>query len=177
MGEIKLNGLGYDTKPSYENNLRGLNAGYLNYSKTRLQGHPGLILSIEIDPIHPPVLFILWTKKCRTRPITYHSDCAAGNLKYHCGYSAHVILGETYQLDDIGNKDAHFELHDLYPEDDQQTAEIELRLCVGGNCQTCILKKENRKWITHEGVDEEAEQNNCGRVYNNLRGLMTSNDV
>ena len=40
MGEIKLNGLGYDTKPSYENNLKGLNAGYLNYSKTRLQGHP-----------------------------------------------------------------------------------------------------------------------------------------
>ena len=114
---------------------------------------------------------------CRTRPITYHSDCAAGNLKYHCGYSAHVILGETYQLDDIGNKDAHFELHDLYPEDDQQTAEIELRLCVGGNCQTCMLKKENRKWITHEGVDEKAEQNDCGRVYNNLRGLMTSNDV
>ena len=119
----------------------------------------------------------LLTRKYRTRPITYHSDCAAGNLKYHCGYSAHVILGETYQLDDIGNKDAHFELHDLYPEDDQQTAEIELQLCVGGNCQTCVLKKENRKWITHEGVDEKAEQNDCGRVYNNLRGLMTSNDV
>ena len=51
MGEIKLNGLGYDTKPSYENNLKGLNAGYLNYSKTRLQGHPGLIPSIKIDSI------------------------------------------------------------------------------------------------------------------------------
>ena len=108
---------------------------------------------------------------------THHSDCAAGNLKYHCGYSAHVILGETYQLDDIGNKDAQFGLHDLYPEDDQQTAEIELQLCVGGNCQTCMLKNEKRKWITHEGVDEKAEQNDCGRVYNNLRELMTSNDV
>lgn len=113
----------------------------------------------------------------QTGILTYHSDCAAGNLKYHCGYGAHVILGETYQLDDIGNKDAHFELHDLYPEDDQQTAEIELQLCVGGNCQTCMLKKEKRKWITHEGVDEKAEQNDCGRVYNNLRELMTSNDV
>ena len=57
MGEIKLNGLGYDTKPSYENNLKGLNAGYLNYSKTRLQGHPRHILSVEIDLINLPVLF------------------------------------------------------------------------------------------------------------------------
>ena len=151
MGDIKLTGLGYDAEPNYEDNLKGLNAGYLNYSKTS-----SLALS--------------W--------ILFHFlDCAAGNLKYHCGYSAHVILGETYQLDDIGNKDAHFELHDLYPEYDEKTAEIELDLCVGENCQTCVLTKEIRKWITHEGVDENAEQNDCGRVYNNLRDLSASIDV
>ena len=41
MGDIKLSGLGYDTVPIYENitftgqtiNLKGLNAGYLNYGK------------------------------------------------------------------------------------------------------------------------------------------------
>ena len=42
MGDIKLSGLGYDTVPIYENitftgqtiNLKGINAGYLNYGKT-----------------------------------------------------------------------------------------------------------------------------------------------
>ena len=33
IGEIKLTGQGYDTEPSYEDNLKGLNAGYLNHSK------------------------------------------------------------------------------------------------------------------------------------------------
>ena len=33
MGNIKLTGLGYDAEPNYEDNLKGLNAGYLNYSK------------------------------------------------------------------------------------------------------------------------------------------------
>ena len=40
MGEVKLSGLGYDTKPSYENNLKGLNAGYLNYSKIYFKANP-----------------------------------------------------------------------------------------------------------------------------------------
>ena len=41
MGDIKLSGLGYDTEPNYNNisftdleiNIKGLNAGYLNYGK------------------------------------------------------------------------------------------------------------------------------------------------
>ena len=80
-----------------------------------------------------------------------------------------MILGTTYQLDDIGNQDAYFELHDLYPEDITMNAEIELQLCVAGKCQTCVLTKKSRKWISHEGVNEKAEQNDCGRVYDNLR--------
>ena len=91
------------------------------------------------------------------------------NLKYQSGYGAHVILGETYKLEDIGGTDAYFKLYDLYPEDDQETAEIELNLCVSGTCQTCTLTKDNRKWIDGQGVDEKADQNDCGRVYNDLR--------
>ena len=95
------------------------------------------------------------------------------NLKYESGYGAHVILGETYKLDfnstEIESKDAYFKLYDLYPGDDQQTAEIDLNICVSGTCQTCKLTKDNRKWIDGQGVDEKADQNDCGRVYNDLR--------
>ena len=94
-------------------------------------------------------------------------------LKYESGYGAHVILGETYKLDfnstEIDSKDAYFKLYDLYPGDDQQTAEIDLNICVSGTCQTCKLTKDNRKWIDGQGVDEKADQNDCGRVYNDLR--------
>ena len=34
MGDVKLTGLGYDVQPSYENNVKGLNAGHLNYSES-----------------------------------------------------------------------------------------------------------------------------------------------
>ena len=95
------------------------------------------------------------------------------NLKYQSGYGAHVILGETYRLDfnpiEIGSTDAYFKLYDLYPGDDHQTAEIKLNLCVSETCQTCTLTKDNRKWINGQGVDKRAEQNDCGRIYNDLR--------
>ena len=91
------------------------------------------------------------------------------DVKYHCGYGAHVILGETYKLEGIGDEDAYFELQDLHPEDDDYTAEIELKLCVNDNCQTCVLNKQKRKWVTFDGIDERAEHNDCGQVYNNLR--------
>ena len=97
------------------------------------------------------------------------------NLQYESGYGAHVILGETYKLDfnstELDSKDAYFKLYDLYPGDDQQTAEIDLNICVSGTCQTCTLTKDNRKWIDGCGVDERAEQNDCGRIYNDLRNL------
>ena len=92
-------------------------------------------------------------------------------LTYESGYGAHVILGETYKLEFnlTDSEDAYFKLYDLYPGDDQHTAEIELNVCVSGTCQTCTLTKDNRKWIDGQGVDEKADQNDCGRVYNNLR--------
>ena len=46
MGDIKLTGLGYDAKPSYENNLKGLNAGYLNYSMIFLIDESFVLYSI-----------------------------------------------------------------------------------------------------------------------------------
>ena len=110
------------------------------------------------------------------------SDCTEQslvgiNVTYHCGYGAHVILGGTYQVDDIGDEDAYFELHDLRPHDDEDTAEIELNLCVGENCKTCSLLKQKRKWVTFDGVDERAEQNDCGQVYNSLRDLVIPIDI
>ena len=94
-------------------------------------------------------------------------------LEYNSGYGAHVILSETYKLDfnatEIGNNNAYFKLYDLYPEDDHQTAKIELNLCVGENCSNCTLTKDNRKWIDGSGVSKKAEQNECGRVYNDLK--------
>ena len=95
------------------------------------------------------------------------------NLTYHSGYGAHVILGEKYQLKfnstEIDGTDSYFKLYDLYPGDKTKTAEIELELCIDVNCETCTLTKDNRKWITNQGVDEKAEQNDCGELYNNLR--------
>ena len=158
-------------------NLKGLNAGYLNYGKKRNT----IVATISQRTRIAVVLY------SRTAPAYDLNDIFLSdsyevpemssnfpqNLKYESGYGAHVILGETYKLDlksaEIDSTDAYFKLYDLYPGDDQQTAEIELNICVNGTCQICKLTKDDRKWINGQGVDEKAEQNDCGRVYNDLR--------
>jgi len=143
---IKLSGPGYDAEPNYDNitltnqiiNLKGLNAGYINYD-------------------YPEILEML-----------------TDGLKYQGGYGAHVILGETYQIEDIGDTEVFFKLYDLYPGDEMLTTEIELNLCLNGTCEPCSLTKDNRKWFADQGVGEQAEQNECGKVYNNLRVPATS---
>ena len=184
MGEIKLSGLGYDAEPIYGNitftgqqniTIQGLNAGYLNYGKK----------------CNSTIITLLCNRydmcTCTTVAYDLNENCLSDSpeigemnpdfdplnpndpLKYAGGYGAHVILGETYKLEDIGGPDAYFKLYDLYPGDDQETAEIELNLCISGTCQTCTLTKDNRKWIDGQGVDEKAEKNDCGRIYNDLR--------
>ena len=55
------------------------------------------------------------------------------SFKYSGGYGAHVVQNEEYilaDLKDIGES-VHFELHDLYPENGDRTAFINLRICLG----------------------------------------------